>query len=436
MKTKQIILLLMVILGTTHAVAQDTLRKSGWSFGALPSVMFDTDIGFQYGAILNAFQYGDGRLYPDYRYMVYAEWSRQTKGGAINQLFFDAPHLLSGDYRITAELSYLTEKALDFYGFNGREARWEPGLEDPSSEEYLSRMFYRHQRRLLRTSFDVQHGFREGWRWIAGLMHTRSRMGSVDLGSLNQGLTGGDVLPDTFLLYDLYRVWGLFPAGTEEGGAHTFLRAGLVFDTRDAEANPMHGLWSEAVIWYAPALLGDHRDFIRYNLIHRQYHTFQKEVLSLAARIGAQGSLAGETPWYVLPFMLSSFDKATTRDGLGGARTIRGILRNRVVGDGVAYANMELRWKFLRTTLWGQNLYLALSGFTDGGLVTRKFRLDTSGMPEGQDWAPVKDRPHLASGLGLHIALNENFIVTADYGKAWSGKDGDQGFYINIGFLY
>ncbi|GAH72890.1 unnamed protein product, partial [marine sediment metagenome] len=39
---------------------------------------------------------------------------------------------------------------------------------------------------------------------------------------------------------------------------------------------------------------------------------------------------------------------------------------------------------------------------------------------------------------GLHIALNENFIVAADYGRALDKekRDGLSGFYIGLDFLF
>lgn len=93
--------------------------KKGLNLGALPAVAFDSDIGFQYGLLANLFQYGDGSVYPDYRWSLYAEWSRTTKGSGINQLFFDSKYLLPHGIRVTADFSFLTEQALDFYGFNG-----------------------------------------------------------------------------------------------------------------------------------------------------------------------------------------------------------------------------------------------------------------------------------------------------------------------------
>ncbi len=435
---KRLYFLLLTLLTTVLLTAQTKEEnKSGWNLGVLPSVMFDSDVGFQYGAILNLFNYGDGSLYPQYRYMVYAEWSRQTRGGAINQLLFDAPNLLPHDLRLTADLSYLTEKALDFYGFNGREAVYQPELEDPDHPYYISRMYYRHQRRMTRLQADLQGKLQEHWRWIGGVGWFDTRLGTVDISRLNKGKDADDLLPDTALLYDQYVQWGVLPADQAEGGSHLMFKAGLIYDTRDNEPNPMRGVWTEAVLLASPALGNSHNlSFVRYTLIHRQYVTLKKEVLSLACRLGVQGTLAGEYPFYLFSYMQSSFDKATNRDGLGGARTLRGVLRNRVVGDGMAYGNAELRWKFLRTTVWKQNIYLALNLFTDAGMVVDPLDVSMSAMPAALKWEQQTDRPHLSSGMGLRIAMNQNFIVAVDYGRAWSKRDGESGLYINLGYLF
>ncbi|MDP4226381.1 MAG: hypothetical protein Q8910_08370, partial [Bacteroidota bacterium] len=140
-------------------------------------------------------------------------------------------------------------------------------------------------------------------------------------------------------------------------------------------------------------------------------------------------------PFYMLPYMLSSYQ---TYDGLGGAKNMRGILRDRVVGDGFAYLNAELRYKFLRTMLFKQNFYIALSGFADAGMVTRKYKFDIAGVPQDQRYffADNAEKPHVSCGGGLHFALNENFIVAFDYGMATDRRDGNSGFYINLNFLY
>ena len=138
---------------------------------------------------------------------------------------------------------------------------------------------------------------------------------------------------------------------------------------------------------------------------------------------------------------ISSFTSATKTDGLGGAKSLRGILRNRVVGDGVAYGNFEMRWKFLQTHIGKANLYFALNGFADAGIVLKQFEIDESKIPENElntyfDFSSDKDKLHPAAGAGLRIALNENFILAVDYGLALNKQDGAKGLYISIGNLF
>jgi hypothetical protein len=61
---KRLYVILLAGLLATAISAQET--KTGWNFGALPAVTFSTDQGFQYGALVNLFDYGDGAIYPDY----------------------------------------------------------------------------------------------------------------------------------------------------------------------------------------------------------------------------------------------------------------------------------------------------------------------------------------------------------------------------------
>jgi outer membrane protein assembly factor BamA len=147
--------------------------------------------------------------------------------------------------------------------------------------------------------------------------------------------------------------------------------------------------------------------------------------------------MAGTVPFYMQP-IVHFLTPYTDNDGLGGIKTLRGILRNRVIGDGVAYGNLEFRWKFLRTIILGQNIYLVLSGFMDGGMVTQKYKLQKplENIPISDLTTTDKENLHLATGAGFHFALNENFIISADYGKSFDKRDGISGFYIGLGFLY
>ncbi|MCK4746908.1 MAG: hypothetical protein KAT15_07735 [Bacteroidales bacterium] len=421
----------------------DENAKTGFSLGGVPVVAYDSDIGFKYGALLNLYWFGDGSRYPMYDHSVYLEWSRTTKGNGINQITYESDKLIPG-IRSFIEASYLTEKALDFYGFNGYQSVYNPDyVENYDQNQYANRLFYRHSRQLLRLKADFQGEiFEQKFRWFAGVAYYGSSIDSVDVDGLNEGREGDSLSHNS--LYGNYVEYGLIPEDQAKGGGHTLIKVGLVLDTRDNEPNPFRGIWSEMQVHYAPSFLSTTRyDYTRVVFTHRQYFTLIPEWVNLAYRISYQGKIYGEMPFYMLPFMFQTAPKLT-RDGVGGAKTVRGVLRNRIVGDGFAFGNIELRGKILRTTVLNQNLYIALSAFLDAGMVTQKYDFDTSGLP---DVLPAglpsdildldaKEVPHLGFGGGIHFALNENFIVTVDYGLAVKKEDGDSGLYINLNFLF
>jgi hemolysin activation/secretion protein len=138
--------------------------------------------------------------------------------------------------------------------------------------------------------------------------------------------------------------------------------------------------------------------------------------------------------------MINSFAQTTTIDGLGGARNLRGILRNRVVGDGVAYGNTEFRWKFYRFELIKQNFYLALNAFVDAGMVVQKIEVDKRGISkeveQSQYFSDGSEKLHVCLGGGFRIVMNQNFIICADYGKAHDKRDGTSGIYVGFGYLF
>lgn len=440
--------LCLTMLMTTTAQDADTTakaskNKSGFNLGILPAVSFDSDLGFQYGLLANLFNYGDGTYYPEYKWSLYGEWSRTTKGSGTNQIFFDSKYLLPHGIRITADVSYLTEKAIDFYGFNGYEAAYFAEYEDddPDNPEYISRMFYNHERKMFRMTFDFQGALSgEKFRWLAGFGRYDNRIASVDINKLNEGLDDDKKLPDVESLYDKYVDYGLIPQEDADGGAFNTLKLGLVYDTRDNEPNPERGFWIEALSVTAPSFLGnDESPYTKLALIYRHYVPVVKDKLTFAYRLGWQGTVSGTTPFYMQPYMLTSYTKATHNEGLGGGKSLRGILRNRVVGDAYTFGNLELRYKFYEFNVWKQNFYFALSGFTDFGMITKPIEIDRSLIPvESRDefFNLEKDKLHLSYGAGLHIAMNENFILAIDYGMAADKLDGKSGLYIGIGFLF
>ncbi|MBN1598943.1 MAG: BamA/TamA family outer membrane protein [Bacteroidales bacterium] len=443
-----ITILFFVISQNIQAQTADTLSKKkervrkGWSFGAVPAIAYDTDIGFKYGGVVNFYDYGDGTIYPEYKHSLFFEWSRTTKGSGINQFMYDSEYLIPG-IRITAEASYLTERALDFYGFNGYESYYNAAFEDDSdTANYISRLYYRQERKMLRLRADFQgRFFNDKFRWLAGVTHYNIKTDTIDIKLLNRGTPEDEKLPPAGGgLYGQYVGWNVIPEDQIYGGSSTLIKIGLVYDTRDNEPNPMRGVWSEIILFVSPGFLGSNSySFTKLSIVHRQYFTIFPDRLSFVYRIAYQDKLTGKMPYYMLPFIFNG-GNSLDRDGLGGAKTLRGILRNRIVGEDYLFGNFEFRWKFFKAVVFNQNIYLALNFFSDMGMVTQKYKIDTSSVPPDQEYQDMfpddKEKLHISYGTGFHVALNQNFIVAFNYGLAADKRDGKQGFYINLNWLF
>ena len=144
------------------------------------------------------------------------------------------------------------------------------------------------------------------------------------------------------------------------------------------------------------------------------------------------------------------------RDGMGGFRTIRGIMRNRVQGLDMASYNAELRWRFTSFTLGNQNISLGLNCFSDGTMVTKEYNMSfgrtQADFASAQDYRNAmndynqymakglaSDKLHVTVGAGFRFIMNQNFIVCLEYGKPigkYSKQDGNGAFYINTGYLF
>jgi outer membrane protein assembly factor BamA len=170
---------------------------------------------------------------------------------------------------------------------------------------------------------------------------------------------------------------GIISDQEADGGFIPELKAGLVYDSRDNRPNPMRGIWTEAVVAAVPGFLGAESSFAKFSITHRQYFTLIPEDLSLAYRLAWQSTIAGDVPFYYQTQIIVSEMRGFMSEGLGGGKTFRGIRRNRIMGDGIFYGNLEARWKFARFQLLNNNFYLGLNGFTDFGKVMQRMQLNT-----------------------------------------------------------
>jgi outer membrane protein assembly factor BamA len=447
-KFSSMIILALFLAFSINAIAQEEKEKkaevvkTGWNIGALPVVSFDSDMGFQYGALSSIYNYGDGSRYPEYNHMFYLEASKFTKGSGIFRFAYEGDQLIKG-VRLNFDLGYLPDAAAAFYGFNGYESVYNPTWEDDADAAYRSRMIYRHKRNLFRTTADFVGDLGLGkLQWSAGIGYYNFTIGSVDIDKFNDGKDAADQLPSVTAqpgLYEKYVAWGLIPSNQATGGSMVSLKVGLTYDSRDNRPNPNSGIWTEAGFFYVPGFLSsdDNDGFLKFYFTHRQYFTIIKDRLTFAYRLGYQNTISGDAPWYTENMMIIAANRSAFSEGLGGSKSIRGVLRNRVVGDGFAYGNFEARFKAVKFKVGTQNFYIGINGFLDAG---KAVALIPIVVPSGINTADYFDigseALHIGYGAGLKIAMNQNFIISLDYGIASSEKDGTSGMYIGLNYLF
>lgn len=424
-------ILALFIMICTCLQAQESAKK-GLNLGVLPAVSYNSDEGFQYGAILNLFNYGNGTHYPKYNQSYYLELSKFTKGSTIMRFYFDSDQLLKG-VRTFVDLSYITEDMLDFFGFNGYQSDYSTILE--SSNRALYKMSQKQFRLLadFKGSLPIEHLY-----WEASYNFVNYKNASVDYGKLNESSDLPDV---TTSLYDKYVGWNILSAKEANGGLVSAFKAGLLYDTRNALNNPDKGFSTEALIEVAPGFMNE-SPYARYSLMHKHYQSIIKDRLNLAVRLGVQGKIGkNDLPFYRRTVFMTPFATRTSPTALGGANSLRGIMRNRVVGDAFALGNFELRWKVLNFTFINQNFYLGVNGFFDTGYILDPINWDLSNLTptEKTDYfnLETKDSFHSALGGGLKVAMNQNFIISVEMGKPLNESDGSKmGTYINLNYLF
>lgn len=425
-KINKLVLLSIILTLTQVGFSQQKIKK-GLGFGAIPAVSFDSDLGFQYGAVVNLYHYGDGSRFPKYDHSLYMEWSRFSKGTGINRIMYDSEKLIP-KVRTTVDMTYMTDKMMDFYGFNGYQTIYDDNLSKST------RHFYKNERNMFRVKADFQGSFGESkFGWVAGYTFYNFAIDTVNINKLGlPSVTGGT-------LFQRYIKNGLISATEANGGSLNYLKLGLKYDSRDQRACPMKGIWTEAVIQTAPGFVNEFAH-TKFALIHRQYFTLAKDI-SLAYRIDYQTTLGNShVPFYAQPLLITSFLTASTNQGLGGKNSLRGILRNRIVGDAVGFGNFEFRYKFVRFEWLKQNFYVGTNIFFDSGMIINPIEIPTSLTATEKSELYLNDyesgKLHSSAGIGLKIGWNENFIISADYGKAFNKQDGNSGMYIGLNYLF
>ena len=448
---KNVLLLLLSAFVVISSSAAER-SKTGIGFGPLPRLGFDADNGFFAGLQLSVNDYRDGARFPNPYNSSYLDVSYYQKGIFNLILSHDNRTLLPG-VRICAAVQYCDDHFYNFYGLNGYQSNYNPILfdfgKDPLGAE--ASHFYGTHHTFVNAKLDAVGRITQSLSWEAGYHLVWTRYG--DPCPEGDGYYGGDNY-----LYTLYGKWGIIPLNELHGGINSELRVGVVFDTRDGEACPTRGIWAEGHLIAAPKLLGTSVPYSKFCLNWRHYVPLYRDRLTFAYRLVYQGFFNENAPWYIMPYYTvvgPQFD----RDGIGGFRTLRGIMLNRIQGLQSAFFNTELRWRFLDFQVMNQALSLSFSSFFEGGQVVKPYDLSygshapATATPQERALYSryiddsASDRLHLSTGCGLRFIFNRNFIIALEWGKALNCIDsrftnryqdgGSKGaFYFNTGYTF
>lgn len=412
-------LCLSLSFGSIQAKDNVPVVKTGYSFVPFPMAGFDGAKGILFGALMNVYNFSDGSTYPNPRSSGYFEASGYTGGSKTFIASFDSGSLFP-QVRMNLAASHCADNAMEFFGFGGRGTYYDADADEG---------FYKYSRATTNLKADFSGNITGHLSWEAGYHFNAFRIKDYQPKDDGKGIS----------LFSLYRSWGIIPAEEIFRKYSSAVRLGLRYDSRDYEGVPTKGILARAGLIIAPSFLGSSESYLKFQATFRQYIPLAKENLTLAYRLDYQNFI-GDVPWYVLPFYTPGgpvYDNAA----LGGYRTVRGLLYNRVSGPGIGFFNTELRWKFACLTLLRQDIGLMLSGFCDGISSLRSFDAGnrTGAFPELYSkyiTSSGRDALHLSAGAALKIILNRNFVLNIEYARALSAQDGAGVMYFNTGFYF
>ena len=138
-------------------------------------------------------------------------------------------------------------------------------------------------------------------------------------------------------------------------------------------------------------------------------------------------------PFYMMPYLQSTY---RVQEALGGVKTLRGILNERLQGNGFVLGNSEFRYFAFTTHAIGHEIGVAFNLFTDAGMITDKYKISRDLNTRDFNYLFDKEKMHFSAGGGVRFIMNKNFIVSFDYGRALNKNDGRDGFYIDLDYLY
>ena len=399
-------------------------KKEGAYLTGVPDLSSDPVDGFGVGAEAQLFFDGK-RTDPFFAYTAYrAEIDLSafytTKSEREFQLVWDVPYIFNSKWRLRGQCEYMvnpnylffgvtenTLKPLSYYPNNDSSKAIvnNANYNDYSNNQVGSIANYNtFQQEEKSVNLSLEHSWFKGkFRTLIGYEVTSDIISTP--------------LNENSLLHQQAMEGLITGFGTNWG---TLLQMGLIYDTRDLEADPSSGSFAELTEELSSTALGSeynfNRVFFHYNFYRRLFPaTFKKLVFS--SRIG-MGYTSGNAPFYEYMDVWSSEGDI---NGLGGAQTLRGYSQSRFVAPAVGILNLEIRYRFAQADLLKQHLAFYLIPFFDAG-----------GVWDNLSRVSNLQNLRYSAGPGAQIAWNEDTILRFDFGICAEGSQ----FYFSIGQIF
>lgn len=398
-----------------NAAKPDSLRTV--SLNPFPSIGYNSDYGMWLGGYLDFNVYGG--LYPNYKHRICVEYLHYSRSPQLFYVEYDSKYLIPG-IRVQSKISYFDKPLNNFFGYGGFPVHY-----DPAMDRHDGNAYYSNWSKELEAWVALEDDFLDKLKWNVMLMYSDTRISQIDWKGYDSSNT----------LFRKYLDNGLVRENESNGGRSLMLKLGLRYDTRDHELNPTSGFCADANLALSPDLLGRGNDFYKLNVGLRQFISIGSERNVLAYHLNWQGTIGGNPAFYDQTRILGL--KMT--DGLGGNRTVRGVLADRLVGNNYLWANAELRLRAFDFRLLGRRIFLVGNPFADVGRITRPFRSQDQAKVLNRDVSDLNKeitRWHLTYGMGGQAIIDYNFIASIAFGFPQDRQDGKMGVYMIMDYIF
>lgn len=415
----------------TPAAPKPKDYRTGIGFAGLPLLNFDSDAGVGYGVKVAGYDYGENQK--PYKYQLSVQIFMTTRNAMYHEIHFDAPKFQGSRWRVDGSLKLDRVLFNNYYGLGntanvtypatadlgeGVSATCDPGDTacEEAKQERIARLYKYYSsydkwepKFILNLRGDLSGPFK----LFSGLLTKYTFINPHNAETIKQY---ADITVDP--TWSSYLVDNNVDELGDKGGFVGYVQGGLIADTRDADASPGKGVFSEASLRLGTFVTADPAEagtytpvFAGLNITSRHYLTILPYTV-FASRVMAD-MVFGDAPFFELNQVGGSRDYSA----IGGSTSARGITSNRFSGRVKLNFSPELRFTPVEFYIAGsQKINLGLVAFSDMGRVWQDF------APEG-DFLDF----HVTAGGGLRIAWNDNFLIRADYGKSLTDVDAVSG---------